>query len=280
MAINILSLCYSLHIRFTCRRGVSLCLRRLKPLHPVVGYQNKGFENAGYNISTATFVPVSGDKNEMTLGDLQPNDEFVSSTISFMTSGGATAKVNFKGAQVYASYTYWTEEDAEDGAGWYLEADEDATVNQNSVNIPFGTGFLVFRDAGESDATVTYSGEVSTEPVTKGFATAGYNICGNCSPVDLTLGDVTVSDDFVSSTISFMTSGGATAKVNFKGSQVYASYTYWTEEDAEDGAGWYLETDEDATVNQNTVVLPAGVGFLVFRDAGEAEATITIPSAL
>ena len=77
-----------------------------------------------------------------------------------------------------------------------------------------------------------------------------------------------------------MTSGGATAKVTFKGEQVYASYTYWTEDDAEDGAGWYLEADENATVNQNAVQLPAGAGFLVFRDAGESGATITIPSAL
>ena len=246
----------------------------------IVGYQNKGFDRSGYNISAATFVPVSGDKNDMTLGDLVPSDDFVSSTISFMTSGGATAKVNFKGAQVSAIYSYWTEEDAEDGAGWYLEADGDATVNQNSVNIPFGTGFLVFKDAGESDATVTYAGAVSTDPVTKSFSVSGYNICGNCSPVDITLGDITVSDDFVSSTISFMTAGGATAKVDFKGSQVSAIYSYWTEDDAEDGAGWYLEADTDATVNQNDVVITAGTGFLVFRDAGESAATITIPAAL
>lgn len=231
-------------------------------------------------MATSTFVPVTGDRNDMTLGDLTPSDDFVSSTISFMTSGGATAKVDFKGAPVSAIYSYWTEEDAEDGAGWYLEADTDATVNQNDVNLPFGTGFLVFRDASEASATVTYAGAVSTDPVTKSFATAGYNICGNCSPVNLTLGDVTVSDDFVSSTISFMTSGGATAKVDFKGSPVSAIYSYWTEEDAEDGAGWYLEADTDATVNQNDVQLAAGAGFLVFRDAAEGSATLTIPAAL
>ena len=112
----------------------------------IVGYQNKGFSNAQYNISAATFVPVSGDKNDMTLGDLKPNSEFVFSAISFMTQGGATARVDFKGDQVPASYVYWEEDDAEDGAGWYLEDDEDATVNQNSVNIPFGTGFLVYRN--------------------------------------------------------------------------------------------------------------------------------------
>lgn len=218
----------------------------------------------------------------MTLGDLQPNDAFVSSTISFMTQGGATAKVSFNGEQVWASYTYWAEGDgAEDGAGWYLEADEDATVNQNGVVIPFGTGLLVYRDGSEADAQLTYSGAVSTEPVTKSFPNAQYTVCGNCSPVDITLGDITPNEAFVSSTISFMTPGGATAKVNFNGEQVWASYTYWAEGDgAEDGPGWYLEADEDATVNQNDLPIAAGQGFLVYRDGSEADATITIPAAL
>ena len=122
----------------------------------IVGYQNKGFDNAQYNITAATFVPVSGDKNAMTLGDFVPNDEFVSSAITFMTPGGATPRVDFGGKQVAARYVYWTADDgAEDGAGWYLEADEDATVNQNSLQIEAGQGFLVYRDTFEAGATVT-----------------------------------------------------------------------------------------------------------------------------
>jgi hypothetical protein len=78
---------------------------------PVVGYQNKGFDNAQYNITAATFVPVSGDKDEMTLGDFVPNDEFVSSAITFMTPGGATPRVEFDGNQVAQRYVYWAEGD-------------------------------------------------------------------------------------------------------------------------------------------------------------------------
>ena len=216
----------------------------------------------------------------MTLGDLMPSEDFVSSSISFMTPGGATARVDFNGKQVAAKYTYWQEDDASDGAGWYLEADEDAEYNQNSVSLPFGTGFLVYRVGSEAAATITYSGAVKTTPVTKSFPNAQYNIFGNCSPVDITLGDITVSDDFVSSSISFMTPGGATARVDFNGKQVAAKYTYWQEDDASDGAGWYLEADEDAEYNQNSVVISAGQGFLVYRVGSEASATMTIPSAL
>ena len=51
-----------------------------------VDYQNKGFENAQYNITSA---------------------------MTFMTPGGATPRVDFGGKQVAARYVYWT---ADNGA--------------------------------------------------------------------------------------------------------------------------------------------------------------------
>jgi hypothetical protein len=98
----------------------------------------------------------------------------------------------------------------------------------------------------------------------------------------LKIGDITPNDDFVNSTIQFMTPGGANAKVEFGGKQVKAKYIYWRAgDDPEDGAGWYLEADEDAEVNQNELVtIPAGGGFLVSRNGAEPDATVTIPSAL
>ena len=79
-----------------------------------------------------------------------------------------------------------------------------------------------------------------------------------------------------------MTSGGANAKVEFNGKQVYAKYVYWPESDKpEQGAGWYLAADGDATINQNELVtIPAGGGFLVSRNVSEAAVTLTLPSAL
>ena len=249
----------------------------------VVGYQNKGFENSGYNIAGNTFLTIGKAADELTLGDLVPNDEFVNSSIQFMTPGGANAKVEFGGKQVYAKYVYWAAgDDPEDGAGWYLDADGDAEVNQNSVSLPMGTGFLVSRFASEADANLVYSGEVNTAPVTKELPSSGYNVIGNCCPADLKIGDITPNDDFVNSSIQFMTPGGANAKVEFGGKQVYAKYVYWAaEDDPEDGAGWYLDADGDAEVNQNeAVTIPAGGGFLVSRFASEPDATVTIPSAL
>ena len=254
------------------------------PFSPfTVGYQNKGFDNSGYNIAGNTFLTIGKDADAMTLGDIVPNEEFVNSSIQFMTPGGASAKVSFGGKQVRAEYTYWTaEDDPEDGAGWYLAADEDAEVNQNDVALPMGTGFLVSRANTEADSALVYSGEVNTQPVTPSLPNSGYNVIGNCCPADLKIGDITPNEDFVNSSIQFRTPGGASAKVSFGGKQVRAEYTYWTaEDDPEDGAGWYLAADEDAEVNQNELVsIPAGSGFLVSRANTEATATVTIPSAL
>lgn len=234
-----------------------------------------------YNIAAATFVKVDG--TAATLGDLKAGEDFCESMICFMSKTGANAKTSFGGKQVNQSYVYWTaDDDPEDGAGWYLYADEDATTNCNSVELPFGDGFMVYRMTSEADATLTYAGQVSTDPTTKGFEHDMYTPCGNCSPVAIKIGDITPNDDFCESMICFMTKTGANAKTTFGGKQVNQSYVYWTaDDDPEDGAGWYLYADEDATVNCNKLVdIEAGQGFMVYRMTSEPDAEITIPAAL
>ena len=248
---------------------------------PHVGYQNKGFENSGYTIVANTFLPVGGATDAMTLEDIKVNDAFVNSKLVFMTTGGANAKTTWNGKSVNKSYVYWPEADAEDGEGWYLDSDVDATVNCNDVPLPLGDGILVNRMSSEAGAELICSGEVYTKPVTKSFPNSGYAPVGNCCPATIKLGDITVNDTFVNSKIVFMTTGGANAKTTWNGKSVNKSYVYWTEDDAEDGAGWYLDADVDATVNCNeTVTFDPGDGFLVNRMSSEASATITMPSAL
>ena len=93
----------------------------------------------------------------MTLGDVKPNEDFVNSSIQFLTTGGATAKVTDPNlGEVYATYVYWTEDDQpEDGAGWYFYADDDAAYNQNSRPLSAGEAFCVSRASNENGATVT-----------------------------------------------------------------------------------------------------------------------------
>ena len=247
---------------------------------PVVGYQAQSFVQ-NMNFRCAAFVPVGKDRAAMTLGDFIPNEDFVNSSIMFLTTGGATARTTFDGATVAERYTYWTaDDDPEDGPGWYLYADDDATVNQNDKIVPFGQAFCVTRTQTETDATLTTAGEVQDTPVTLSFV-QNMNFVGNCSPVDLTLGDITPNEDFVNSSIMFLTTGGATARTTFDGAQVAERYTYWTaDDDPEDGAGWYLYADDDAASNMNSRPVPAGQAFCVTRTQTEADATLTIPAAI
>ena len=219
----------------------------------------------------------------MTLGDIKVNEDFVNSKLVFMTTGGANARTTFGGKSVAKSYVYWfAGDDPEDGEGWYLEDDEDATSNCIAEPLPYGDGILVSRMASETDAELICSGQVSTTPVTKEFVNSGYTPVGNCCPMTIKLGDITVNDKFVNSKIVFMTTGGANARTTFGGKSVAKSYVYWAaDDDPEDGAGWYLEDDEDATINCNdTITFDAGEGFLVSRMASEAGAAITLPKAL
>lgn len=248
----------------------------------VVGYQTQGYDRDQYSLAAATFAPVSGDMAAMTLESIKPNEDFCESQICFLKKSGANARVEFGGKTVDQSYVYWTsDDDPSDGAGWYLVADEDATVNQNKVEIPFGEGFLVYRMTSEVDAGLTYAGAVCNKPITKGFAHDQYNMCGNCSPVEITLGDITPNEEFCESQICFLKKSGANARVEFAGKTVDQSYVYWTaDDDPSAGAGWYLVADEDATINQNGVKIAAGEGFLVYRMTSEPDAELTIPSAL
>ena len=219
----------------------------------------------------------------MTLGDIKVNEDFINSKIVFMTTGGANAKTTFGGKTVNQEYVYWlAEDDPEDGEGWYLSKDGDGEVNCNDVAIPMGTGFLVSRSTIEPDAGLLYAGEVNTEPVTKDFPSSGYTLVGNCCPKKITLGDITVNEDFVNSKIVFMTTGGANAKITFGGKEVNKEFVYWTaEDDPEEGAGWYLSKDGDGETNYNTLIeFEAGEGFLVSRSSIEPDATITLPKAL
>ena len=217
----------------------------------------------------------------MTLGDIKPNDDFVESSIQFLTPGGATAKVTFNEKTYWATYKYWREDDEpEQGEGWYFADDDNGDYNQNSRVVPFGDAYCVDRNGTESDANLVYAGQVEGA-VTKAFTTTHFNYIGNCSPTQITLGDLTPNDTFVESSIQFLTSGGATAKVTFNDKTYWATYKYWREEDEpEQGAGWYFADDENGDYNQNSRVIAAGEAFCVDVNGSETGASITIPDPL
>ena len=135
---------------------------------------------------------------------------------------------------------------------------------------------------GSASTTLTYAGEVLTvdQPIAlKG--NAAYNITGNVTPCNITLGDITASADWGT--------GSDELKTLLANGAVDKAYTYITPDIAAEAgciAGWYYTADVNdesklETIGnycQNATPVSAGEAFIVL--VGSAATTITIPAAL
>jgi len=264
----------------------------------IVGYQNNGLVNDSLNWLCNSFKAVDG--RLWTLADLNPSDDFSLSSLQFVTGTGATKKFTLpNGDEVEGAFEYWREDEIEaetlpDGAsavtGWYLwdDAGEKLYV-MSSTQIPEGGCFAITALDGD-EATIGGAGQVDPEDTDLPLVNDQLNWYGNCSPVDLTLGDLIVSDDFSLSSLQFVTGTGATKKFTLpNGDEVEGAFEYWREDEIEaetlpDGAsavtGWYLWDEAGEKLYQmNSIPLPAGAGFAITALDGD-DAYITIPSAL
>ena len=248
----------------------------------VVGYQNKALAGGyDYNLTVSTFQTVGKEKSAMTIGD-------IGASASWMT-GSDEVKTLLANGAVDKAYTYVNATDASDWGcpeGWYLTDDvnddsiEDLTdYCKNSTLLPLGNGLLTL--VGSASTTLTYAGQVLEEDQLIGLNGGyDYNITGNISPADITLGDITASNGWMT--------GSDELKTLEANGAVKAAYTYVNETDASDWgcpAGWYLTDDvnddsiEDLTdYCKNTTPVSAGEAFIVL--VGSASTTITVPSAL
>lgn len=263
--------------------SAGICLADVSSAN-VVGYLNKEVTPNEWNLSCSTFQTV-GDK-VATLGDITANDLFAFAADTLQTlngNGGTLANYTFLSANVAPDYAEYGLSE-----GWY-DYDElmawdwasEAPAKKNSVELPFGTMFIL--QSANDGAALVYSGEVL--PTDKEFLIISgvWNMLGNATPVDLTLGDITANDifAFAADTIQTLNGNGGTL----------ANYTYLSPTFVPDyemyglKAGWYDYDDlmawdwaSEAPAQKNNVAIPAGYGFIV-QSANDG-ASITIPSPL
>ena len=238
---------------------------------------------AAFNLTVNTFKAVGKDADKMTLGDLSASDDWI--------SGGDEIKTLLANGAVDKAYTYIPKALAEEVGcpiGWYLTddvLDESKVENigdycKNNELLPLGNGLLVL--VGSATTTLNYAGEVlSADQPIKLKGGAAFNITGNISPVDMTLGDIVGSDDWIS--------GGDELKTLKDNGAVDKAYTFIPKALAEEvgcPAGWYLTDDVlDETKAEkigdyckNSTPVAAGEAFIVL--VGSGTTTITIPTAL
>ena len=219
----------------------------------IVGYQKVELQ-PGFNFVAPQFTAVGGGDIDIQSVHLDVADDDV--------SGNDNLQVLDEGGATIAQY-YWYPADWFGGAksGWY-DSDVDALADMTLAN---GLSILVDSDA---NATVTVSGEVSTNTTTVP-SVEGFNFVGNSTPVTIDIQDIQidVADDDASGNdnLQILDEGGATI----------AQY-YWYPADWFGGAksGWY-DSDADALAE---VSLAPGQGVLV--DTSADGITISIPPAI
>ena len=254
-----------------------------------------------------TFLGVSQQK--VRLGDIKlSNFSSGTSALQLLNAYGATAKVSAEliGSEAFAEFgavdavfICATEEDAEEYGctpGWYLpdDWDNDGAFPMNDVLLKKGQGFII--QVNDAELKITYSGEVDSGEegeISLPYNIGEKNVMGNCTPVDLVLGDVALAN-FSSGTsaLQFLNAYGATAKVTAtmigdaafsEFGAVDAVFICATQEDAgEYGCvpGWYLpdDWDNEGAYPMNNVKLPAGKAFVL--QVNDAGLVVTLPSAL
>ena len=233
----------------------------------IVGYQDFTGEGS-FNLTVATFLPVGTDGSTMTLGDIVGNAAFKPGTdyINLYTSTG----------DFIMNATYSNPTDAASWGitpGWYTRADYegDAVNNLNSTAIPYGSGVAFVRTT--SGAALKYVGELKQAENTLP-APGSFNLVGNTSPKDITLGDIVGNAAFKPGTdyINLYTSTGDFIK----------NATYSNPTDAASwgiAPGWYTRADYegDAVNNLNNTPIPAGSGFAFVKTTSAARLIIANP---
>ncbi len=223
----------------------------------------------------ATFQKIAG--TDITLGDIGVNESFgeISDTLTTLDEyGGAD------GVYVYMTAATATEFGLTEG--WYLGDDisnwdgESELVNQNSVALYEGESLMV--QVADGSAALVFAGMVPDTATELECYAGQKTFLSNCTPVNRTLGEITVNSDFgeLSDTLTMLDEYGGAAGV----------YVYMTAATATEfglSAGWYdgdavSDWDGESPLSPVDISVPAGQGFMM--QVATDGAGIIVPAAL
>lgn len=229
----------------------------------VVGYDTAALRDGGKAVGLgASFVNV--DNSDLTLGDVKVvgyTDEYADAQI-------IAKKLN--GYGVGGTEYYWY--DVVDGTtkyfGWY---NNDGSICYNEEPLPAGEGLWIYSQS--ADFKLQSSGKVPTEPIEVTLRDGGKaKLVANPMPIQLTLGQVTVSDG--------TTNGYADAQIIAKklnGYGVGGTEYFWY--DTVDGTdvyyGWY---NNDGSVNYNDVTLNPGEALWIYSQSSAYKVKFPAPA--
>ena len=242
----------------------------------IVGYQNLNLKAGGQTMAAPTFLEVSSTTG-CTLADLTVSGytaEYYDENEEDYVGGvapNAFVLMFLSSTGVASARYYWIDAPLSKGisAGWYT--DETGTAIEGgaaSVAIEAGQALWI-RGSGNKLTTAGAVGELDVEFQTRN---GGQTAVGNCTPVDLTLGQMLVTgytneyydeneEDYVGGVapnafvVMFLSSTG-----------VASDRYYWIDAPKSKGisAGWYSdETGKAIEGGATSVSVPAGQGLWV-----------------
>lgn len=183
-----------------------------------------------------------------------------------ITGGGATFICLLDENGLYSGeYAWWTPDDGtgEDEGCWF----DGDNWEKLDVTISNGQGFYLYTV--DSGLSIQSSGQVKLESYSKPL-NAGYNLVGNCSPVDLDVQKIKLTGDSI-------TGGGANFICLLDSTGLYAGeYAWWTPDDGTgENEGCWFDGDNWEKIS---ATIGAGEGLYLYTvDSG---LTLTLPSAL
>ena len=243
----------------------------------VVGYSNKALTQGKFKVICTQFQTVGVDADKMTLGDFVPGGTWaLTDSIKIFADNSA---VEMEAIYVDEANLVRLQSRYPDATvGWYSKADKTYSNNLNTKAMPLGTSVMAYTSKATS--YITFAGQVVTtedDKITYTLTQGKFAMVGNCTPVDLTLGD------FVP--------GGAWAltdsiKIFADNSAVEMEAIYVDEANLvrlqtrfpDATVGWYSKADKTYSNNLNTRPVAAGEGFMAYTS--KVGATISIPTAL
>lgn len=225
----------------------------------IVGYQGNTANASRNTMMAPTFLSV-GSTTGCTLADLtvtgydpaelNEDDEY---------EGGCALGdfiVNFLSNTGSASASYYWVDDGETGPAWCDKYGSE--VEASSVTIPAGVAMWT-RGSGY---TLQSAGKVGTADIAFVMNASRQTAAGNCTPVDLTLGKVTVSGyDAAELNEDDEYEGGCSLGdfiLNFLTNTGSAEASYYWVDDGETGPAWCDKYGSE--VNTTSIAFPAGKG--------------------
>ena len=249
----------------------------------VVGYVNDGVPRNVARIVCSQFQKIGVEAADMTLGDLVPGGKWRMGRTDKIKVFKASGAVDFQAVYVDAATATALAGDLgrTPDVGWYKDTDTSYTTCINSSLVPYGTGVLAA--SGQKDAYITSSGEVvesETGKIRFNIARNVATIIGNCTPVELTLGNFVPAGGWRMGRTDKIKAFKASGAVDFQAVYIDAATAEALSGDLgrTPAVGWYKDTDTSYTTCINSTQVLPGYGFLAAT--GQKNSYIEIPSAL